>query len=152
MLMRLSPIMPSPIQRCMPRSPLSRQRLSPWRRLTALMRPSQPVLHFCPLRNQGFFCSRFRSALLVLRFGTQTRFTPRSCASFSLRRSKSPHHQRPNAARVPVVSRALRSPDQKRRVGRPLLIHFIADDDLILRSWIFTILPISVGLLAPGET
>src|ERR1017187_2633739 len=83
-LIRLSPITPSPTQRCMPRSPLSRQRLSPWRRFTTLMRPSQPVRHFCPLRNHGFFWSRFRSALLVLRLGTQTRLTPLSCAAFSL--------------------------------------------------------------------
>jgi hypothetical protein len=31
------------------------------------MRPSRPVRHFWPLRNQRFFCSRLRSALLVER-------------------------------------------------------------------------------------
>ena len=30
-----------------------------------LMRPSHPVRHFWPLRNQRFFCSRLRAALLV---------------------------------------------------------------------------------------
>ena len=47
--------------------------LRPCRRLTALMRPSHPVRHFWPLRNQRFFCSRLRSGLFVLRFGMQTR-------------------------------------------------------------------------------
>ena len=56
--------MPSSSQRCMPRSPLSRQRLSPWRRLTTLMRPSQPVLHFLHVasvsRNHGITLLAFR--------------------------------------------------------------------------------------------
>jgi hypothetical protein len=38
-----------------------------------LMRPSHPVRHFWPLRNQRFFCSRWRAALLVERLGMQTR-------------------------------------------------------------------------------
>jgi hypothetical protein len=33
-------------------------------------------LHFWPLRNQRFLCSRLRSRLLVERLGMQTRFTP----------------------------------------------------------------------------
>src|SRR6202140_3363018 len=53
-----------------------RQRLSPCRRLSTLMRPSHPVLHFCPFLNQRFFCSSFSAALLVERLGTETRFTP----------------------------------------------------------------------------
>ena len=32
------------------------------RRLTTLMRPSLPVRHFWPLRNQRFLCSRLRSS------------------------------------------------------------------------------------------
>jgi hypothetical protein len=76
MLMRLSAITPSPTQRCIPASPLYLQRSSPCRRLTTLMRPSHPVRHFCPLRNQRFFCSRLRSGLLVERLGMQTRLTP----------------------------------------------------------------------------
>jgi hypothetical protein len=48
----------------------------PWRRLTTLMRPSHPVRHFWPLRNQRFFCSCFRSGLFVERLGMQTRLTP----------------------------------------------------------------------------
>src|SRR6516164_9148810 len=69
MLMRLSEITPSPTQRFIPASPLWRQRLRPCRRFTTLMRPSHPVRHFWPLRNQRFFCSRRRSALLVERLG-----------------------------------------------------------------------------------
>src|SRR5258707_730628 len=76
MLMRLSAITPSPTQRCIPASPLYLQRSSPCRRLTTLMRPSHPVRHFWPLRNQRFFCSRLRSGLLVERLGMQTRLTP----------------------------------------------------------------------------
>src|SRR6516164_8776553 len=57
-------------------TPLYRLRLSPCRRLTTLMRPSHPVRHFWPLRNQRFFCSRLRSGLLVERLGMQTRLTP----------------------------------------------------------------------------
>src|SRR5215510_2385322 len=52
MLTRLSAITPRPTQRFIPASPLYRLRFSPCRRLTTLMRPSEPVRHFCPLRNQ----------------------------------------------------------------------------------------------------
>src|ERR1039458_3073341 len=76
MLMRLSAITPSPVQRIIPLRPLYRQRLSPCRRLSTLMRTLHPVLHFCPLLNQRFFCSRLSAALLVERLGTETRFTP----------------------------------------------------------------------------
>ena len=44
--------------------------------LDPLMRPSHPVRHFCPLRNQRFFCSHLRSGLLVERVGVLTRLTP----------------------------------------------------------------------------
>jgi len=54
---------------------LYRLRFSPCRRLTTLMRPSAPVRHFCPLRNQRFLCSRLRSGLLVERLGMHTRLT-----------------------------------------------------------------------------
>ena len=60
----------------MPAVPLYRPRLSPCRRLTTLMRPSEPVRHFWRLRNQRFLCSRLRSELLVERLGMQTRLTP----------------------------------------------------------------------------
>src|SRR6266498_3250888 len=83
MLTRLSAITPSPTQRFMPASPLYRQRLRPWRRLTTLMRPSHPVRHFWPLRNQRFFCSRLRSGLLVERLGIETRLTPIALAAAS---------------------------------------------------------------------
>jgi hypothetical protein len=39
-----------------------------------LMRPSLPVRHFWPLRNQRFFCSRFRSRLLVETIGNAHAF------------------------------------------------------------------------------
>src|SRR6202023_4134704 len=84
MLMRLSAITPSPTQRFIPLSPLYRQRLRPCRRLATPLRPSHPVRHFWPFRNQRFFCSRLRSALLVLRLGTQTLLTPFSLATASL--------------------------------------------------------------------
>ncbi len=80
---RLSPTTPQPTQRRMPLSPLYRQQSRPWRRLTTLMRPSDPVRHFCPLRNQRFFCSRLHSGLLVERLGTQTRLTPLAFAAAS---------------------------------------------------------------------
>ena len=83
MLTRLSEITPSPTQRCIPISVLYRQRLSPCRRLTTLMRPSHPVRHFWPLRNQRFFCSRLRSGLLLERLGTHTRLTPIAFAAAS---------------------------------------------------------------------
>jgi len=83
MLTRLSAITPRPTQRCIPASPLHRLRLSPCRRLTTLMRPSDPVRHFWPLRNQRFFCSRLRSGLLVERLGMQTRLTPLAFAAAS---------------------------------------------------------------------
>ncbi len=58
-------------------------RLSPYRRLTTQMRPSHPVRHFWPLRNQRFFRSRLRSAHLVERLGMQTRFPPLAFAAAS---------------------------------------------------------------------
>src|SRR6266853_1169922 len=84
MLTILSPITPSPTQRRIPMTPLYRQRSRPWRRLTTLMRPSDPVRHFWPLRNQRFFCSRLRSGLLVERLGMHTRLTPLAFAATSL--------------------------------------------------------------------
>jgi hypothetical protein len=86
MLMRLSAMTPSPTQRFIPSSPSYRLRVRPCRRLMTLMRPSHPVRHFWPLRNQRFFCSRLRAALLVERLGMQTRLTPRlfAAASFFL--------------------------------------------------------------------
>jgi hypothetical protein len=47
------------------------------------MRPSHPVRHFWPLRNQRFFCSRLRSMLLVERLGMQKRLTPFAFAAAS---------------------------------------------------------------------
>ena len=76
MLTKLSEITPRLTQRSIPTSVLYLQRLSPCRRLTTLMRPSHPVRHFWPLRNQRFFCSRLRSGLLVERLGMHTRLTP----------------------------------------------------------------------------
>jgi hypothetical protein len=55
----LSAMQPSATQRF-----LLRQRVSPCRRLTTLMRPSYRVRL---LRNQRFFCSRLRSVLLLER-------------------------------------------------------------------------------------
>src|SRR6516162_11653709 len=49
-LMRVSATTPNPTQRSIPSSPRYRLRFSPCRRLSTLIRPSQPVLHFCPLR------------------------------------------------------------------------------------------------------
>src|SRR5437764_902781 len=83
MLMRLSAITPRPTQRFIPSLPLYRQRLRPCRRLVTLMRPSHPVRHFWPLRNQRFLCSRLRSGLLVERLGMQTRLTPWTLAAAS---------------------------------------------------------------------
>ena len=56
----------------------------PCRRLDTLMRPSHPVRHFWPRRNQRFFCSRRFAALLVARLGMQTRLTPFALAARSL--------------------------------------------------------------------
>src|SRR5437868_6980018 len=50
---------------------------------STLMRPSHPVRHFWPLRNQRFFCSRLRSRLLVERLGIETRLTPIALAAAS---------------------------------------------------------------------
>src|SRR6201981_2040426 len=83
MLMRLSAITPSPTQRFIPSSPLYRLRLRPCRRLITLMRPSHPVRHFWPLRNQRFFCSRLRAGFLLERLGMETRLTPFALAAAS---------------------------------------------------------------------
>src|ERR1700746_3253128 len=70
----VSPITPSAIQRCIPTSVLYRQRSSPCRRLTTLMRPSHPVRHLWPLRNQRFFCSHLGSGRLLDRSFTAGAF------------------------------------------------------------------------------
>src|SRR5690349_20233536 len=67
-------MMPRPTQRCIPEKPLWRHRFSPCRRLTTLMRPSHPVRHFWPFRNQRFFCSRWRARFLVARLGDADAF------------------------------------------------------------------------------
>src|SRR5271155_429520 len=82
-LTRLSAITPRPTQRFMPSSPRYRLRLRPCRRLITLMRPSHPVRHFWPFRNQRFFCSRLRAWLLLERLGMQTRLTPLALAAAS---------------------------------------------------------------------
>src|SRR5215468_10461828 len=92
MLTRLSAMTPRPTQRFMPASPLYRLRSSPCRRLTTLMRPSHPVRHFCPLRNQRFFCSRLRSGLLVERLGMQTRLTPFAFTAISVPPPRTSYH------------------------------------------------------------
>jgi len=48
----LSAITLSPTQRCMPWNPRYKQRRIPCLRFRALMRPSHPVRHRCPRRNQ----------------------------------------------------------------------------------------------------
>ena len=48
----LSAITLSPTQRCMPWNPRYKQRRIPCLRFSALMRPSHPVRHRCPRRNQ----------------------------------------------------------------------------------------------------
>src|SRR5271168_1886506 len=83
MLTTLSAMTPRPTQRSIPTEPLYRQRSRPCRRLTTLMRPSHPVRHFWPSRNQRFLCSRLRSGLLVERLGMQTRLTPIAFAAAS---------------------------------------------------------------------
>src|SRR5450631_2523685 len=60
MWMRLSAITPRPTHRFIPQSPLYLDLCSPWRRLRTLMRPSQPVRHFCSFLNQRFFCFSLR--------------------------------------------------------------------------------------------
>src|SRR6516162_3897152 len=117
MLTRLSAITPRPTQRFIPAFPLYRLRLSPCRRLTTLMRPSHPVRHFWPLRNQRFFCSRLRSGLLVERLGMQTRLTPFAFPPSCSWRSRMRHLPRPGAEcdRVlPDGLRRLRSADPNR--------------------------------------
>src|SRR5262249_7779809 len=82
-LMSVSATTPNPTHRSIPSSPPSRPRLSPSPRFSPLIRPSPPVLHFCPLRNQRFFWCLRRAALWVERFGIETRCTPSARASRS---------------------------------------------------------------------
>src|ERR1700758_4302551 len=124
-LTRLSAMMPRPTQRFMPASPLYRLRLSPCRRLTTLMRPSAPLRHFCPLRNQRFFCSRLRSGLLVERLGTQTRLTPLAFAAASFL----PEEKAASAASTSGLM-ALDCRDQQVGVVGPPIINFVVGDNL----------------------
>src|SRR6266436_6240706 len=132
-LMRLSAITPSPTHRFIPASPLYRQRSRPCRRLTTLMRPSHPVRHFWPLRNQRFLCSRLRSGLLVERLGMQTRLTPwafRRCLVLGgVECGVRCHHVR----RTPQhCSMRLDGGNQQVRIARTPIIDLIVDHDLVL--------------------
>jgi len=128
MLMRLSAIRPRPTQRFMPASPLQRQWLRPCRRLTTPMRPSQPVRHFCPFRNQRFFCSRRRAALLVERLGMHTRLTPLALASFILGgvEARVRRHQTRRATQHGFMR--FDGWDQERSVVGALLVYLVVDD------------------------
>ena len=46
-----------------------------------LIRPSQPVRHFCPFRNHRVFCIFRMTGFFVGRFGTEMCFTPISCTA-----------------------------------------------------------------------
>jgi hypothetical protein len=121
---------PSPTQRFIPASPLYRLRLSPCRRLTTLTRPSHPVRHFWPLRNQRFFCSRLRSGLLVERLGIQTRLTPLALAAASfLAEYRVRCHQAWRAGQPGLMDFDGR--DQEVRIVGPLIEHLVVGHNLI---------------------
>ena len=61
-----------------------RQRSSPCRRLSTLIRPSQPTRHRCPRRNQRCRSYARRAGDFGPRRGNITRRTPRSIAACSL--------------------------------------------------------------------
>src|SRR5258705_8542350 len=113
------------------------------------MRPSHPVRHFWPLRNQRFFCSRLRSGLLVERLGMQTRLTPLAWRPPRSWPSRSRHPPPPGAACSPALLDAFRSRQAAgpsrwaadRRLRRRRRYWFSASCNL-------TILPNSVGLPA----
>jgi hypothetical protein len=134
MLRILSAIIPRPIQRCIPRKPLYRQRRRPCRRLATLIRPSHSVRHFWPSRNQRFFCSRLRSTLLAERFGMQTRLTPLAfCCRLVLGRVESGvRSQQPRDARQ-LGAMAVEGWDQQVAIIGAPSVHFVVDDDLIFR-------------------
>src|ERR1039458_7105742 len=69
------------------------------------MRPSLPVRHFWALRNQRFFSSLLRCALLVERLGMATRLMPGARAAASLRCEK--EVARPHPAERVGLSRDL---------------------------------------------
>src|ERR1700730_9552839 len=99
-----------------------------------LMRPSQPVRHFCAFLNHGFFCSCLRFSLLVERLGTATRFTPRSLAAASLAAEKNPASAAARSGARP--SKLLVLFDGRRQqigVAGALVEYFAVDDDLMLR-------------------
>jgi hypothetical protein len=83
MLIRLSAMTPRPTQRCIPSNPLYRHRRRPCRRLATLIRPSHPVCHFWPLRNQFpplSFTLRALGGAIGDTDTTQTRLTPMAFA------------------------------------------------------------------------
>src|SRR4029077_7506243 len=133
MLTRLSAITPRPTQRLIPVSPLYRLRPSPCRRLTTLMRPSQPVRHLAvaePTLLLFAFALRalggavgdadaldalgFRGRLVLGRVEAGIR-----------------RHQVRRAAQR-CLMRFDRAKQQVRVAGPPI-VDFVGDDDLVLR-------------------
>jgi len=80
----LSAMTPNPTHRFMPASPRYRQRFNPCRRLTTLIRPSDPVRQACACRNHLFFCNARHSVLLVEGCGMANRLTPILWAASSI--------------------------------------------------------------------
>src|SRR5262249_1865392 len=134
MLMRLSEITPSPTQRFIPLSPLYRQRLSPCLLLVTLMRPSHPVRHFWPLRNQRFFCSRRRSLLLLERLGNAYSFdTLGFCSPLVFGGVEAGIFGHQIGCSSQFGSVRLDGGDQQVRVVRTLGIDCVVDNDLVFR-------------------
>ena len=111
----------------LPASPLYWLRSNPFRRLTTLMRPSQSVRHFWPLR------TRASSARVC---GPGSWWSDWGCRRSWIWRpprfwpSRSRHLPPPGAVRSPAL---LDSGDEQIRVAGRLIVDFVGDDDLVLR-------------------
>src|ERR1039457_1776109 len=134
MWMRLSAITPRPTHRFIPQSPLYLDLCSPWRRLRTLMRPSQPVRHFCSFLNQRFFCFSLRCLPGVPLEGIETRFTPNFSAPASLAGGEESGIGR---ERIWCVAKYLNvlldRGKQQGRVGGTFVQDFVAGDELVFR-------------------
>jgi hypothetical protein len=127
------------------------QRLRPCRRLTTLMRPSHPVLHFWPLRNQRFFCSRgaphsggaIGYAHPLYPFGLGSSFVLGGVEA----------RIRGHQTRRPPQHGFMRFDgwDQQRGVVGTLLVDLVLDHDLVFRLLQLDELAKFVGLASPCE-
>ena len=104
-LTKLSAMTPSPTHRRIPSAPRYRQRRRPWRRLSTLIRPSQPTRQRWPRRNHRCRSCARRAGVLRPGRGKTTRRTPRAIAASSFARRRKARSPAARSGARPKIGR-----------------------------------------------